>query len=539
MNQKDDRADMQTSTPKEHHTVKALLDAYSAAELVENEKSLVAHHLESCQQCQRELDDISRLHSLLKLPDVDIQAATLKGYSTMPEYKRGISDLADSVLDRLAQQDQEDAAIKALPSIGQSQQAHPTASRHTLARRKRWPRLLALVAAAMCVAVLSVLCIPPISQFISTNTHNGAGGVMKQQAPIIWRVHQDQTVARHGQDVFALLFASVVNEREFVLFYAFRTSHPGMSPQVKVVSTLPAQPGESITIPDRVQALGSVGDFAIGVIHVQMPDRLGQSITLQGTFPDQATPWHLTILDQNSKLPPVSNQPYGASMFYIDPKSLPEITQVYPFMNPSTEEKNTTGDNHLWGLFGFVLSSRPQTGSIATPLYVRVDYSVKHAALQVTAISYADYMRLAGPQPTPTPRPTAAPGSTVHVSVNKASYRRSDSITVTITSDFPYTVFVSSPRGSCTMMVQLEMLVNGVWSPVGHCAGMPPSPMMPVEAGKATYQHLQPQNSFGWQHSASSWQPGIYRISTNYSTTGYPKTSGGLQKAISPTFIIN
>ncbi|GCE07173.1 zf-HC2 domain-containing protein [Dictyobacter aurantiacus] len=536
MNHDDDRVDSSLPASDEHQTVTALLDAHATAELTEAERTLVERHLTLCQQCQQALNTITHLHSLLRMPAGESEVATLNKYADgMPEYRRGISALADSVLDRLAQGDQTEAASPIPLTSGQLRPDHSEIARRVRRDRKRWAGMLALVAAALCVGVLGIWCLSIISQSISSNI---VPTTISRPAPVYWGPRQDQMVARHGQDVFALKYMSDVNELNWAFIYAFRTPQPGTEPQVKVTSSLPKQPAKTITIAASMRTLGRVGDFTMGVMYVRFPNRVGQSITLQGQFPDQATPWRLTIMDQLTAVPASYDQSDGTlrsrGWSAIDAKSFPEISQVYPTLNSYPQDKNAPADDQLLDFLGFTLSSHPKA---ATPLYVRVDYVGKPASLQVTTISYAEYLRLAGPQPTPTPRPTAAPGSTVHVSVDKTSYGRTDTIKVTIRSDFPYELSLGVPRTSCGMQVQLEMQVNGVWTPVGHCTL--PHPATLLTAHGTAYEVLRPQNAFGWQQSATSWQPGTYRITTNYSDVPRPQYGAGFQEVVSPTFVVH
>ncbi|GCE21486.1 hypothetical protein KDK_52860 [Dictyobacter kobayashii] len=111
-------------------------------------------------------------------------------------------------------------------------------------------------------------------------------------------------------------------------------------------------------------------------------------------------------------------------------------------------------------------------------------------------------------------------------------------ITVTITNGLSHTIYMNAPKTSCTM-VQLEMLVNGVWNPIGRCVNVAAMPTLQVAPGNSTLQHLQPQIAFGLLHSAAHWQPGTYRVSLGYNTILDPDTIGGSQHATSNTFTIN
>ncbi|GCE07261.1 hypothetical protein [Dictyobacter aurantiacus] len=149
----------------------------------------------------------------------------------------------------------------------------------------------------------------------------------------------------------------------------------------------------------------------------------------------------------------------------------------------------------------------------------------------------------------PTPRPDPQPGATptpgnpnpnpggLQVAVNQASYSRTDAISITISNGLGQTIYLTTPRTSCTL-AQLQMLVNGNWTPVGRCVNISATPTRQLVASGTMNQTIQPQNAFGVLHSVSSWQPGTYRVSVTYTTTYDPDTVGGGQQATSPTFTI-
>ncbi|GLV60647.1 hypothetical protein KDH_74660 [Dictyobacter sp. S3.2.2.5] len=147
------------------------------------------------------------------------------------------------------------------------------------------------------------------------------------------------------------------------------------------------------------------------------------------------------------------------------------------------------------------------------------------------------------PQPNPQPGPTPTPGNPnpnpggLQVTVNQASYSRTDAISVTISNGLGQTIYLTTPRTSCTL-AQLQMLVNGSWTPVGRCVHISATPTRQLTANGNLNQTIQPQNAFGVLHSVPRWQPGTYRVSITYTTTYDPDTVGGGQQATSPTFTI-
>ncbi|GHO85682.1 hypothetical protein [Dictyobacter formicarum] len=145
------------------------------------------------------------------------------------------------------------------------------------------------------------------------------------------------------------------------------------------------------------------------------------------------------------------------------------------------------------------------------------------------------------PQPNPQPGQTPTPGNpnpnTLQLAIDKTSYTRSDAITVTITNGLGHNIYLTTPRTSCTL-VQLEMLANGIWNPVGRCVDVAATPTLQLPAGGTTRQIIQPQNSYGLRHSVTSWQPGTYRLSISYNPTYDPDTVGGTQNATSTIFTI-
>ena len=353
-------------------------------------------------------DDILRFHTILGLPDSVIQTTQLHEEDTLPTYKRGISRLADSVLDVIAQTGREDGTDTSKPAIRTPHSRFKKASQ----RQMRW--LVGLVAASICVIVLGIMCFPSISQDIFMSIH----GSPKQAAAAasIWSDYQEQTsMIRQGQNVFAVEYGTIMDNRDFGFFYVYRSSHARELPQVKVVSTLPSQSKTSIIINSTVQKIGMVGDFEIGEISAHIQDRVGQVIVVQGMFPEQGTSWHLSICRQNFPLrpsdPSVTAGTYGGGAI-IYQNVFPEITVNIPQPTPVYENltSNTYGYTHPVGLISFTSSSPQKKSTTPASIDMRLDYLWKQAMVKATIISQATYQKLEGPQPTYSgPRNTLSP----------------------------------------------------------------------------------------------------------------------------------
>jgi hypothetical protein len=352
MNIKNDQSHQQMPLSDEHEAIVDLLDGYSRDTLVAQEKRVVEQHLVSCQECQ---DDT--------------------------------------------------AASKPLTVQWPLSRLTRSRSHKTPRNRGRW--LVGLVAASICVVVLGVLCFPAISQLIFMSIQSSR--VQSTAVTSIWSPSQTQMpVIRQGQNVFAVEHVALIDNRDFDFIYAFRSSHSEVRPQVNVISKLSSQPTSSITIKSTVQKLGILGDFEIGEIQAHIQDHVGQTIVVQGTFPDQTTPWHLTICSQSFPLRPAdpssADGPYsGGSIAYQN--ALPEITVNIPTLTKENSNltSNVYGYTHQVGLISLTSSSSQKLSTLAAPMYMRLDYLWKNAMVKATLISQAEYLRLAGPEPTPSP----------------------------------------------------------------------------------------------------------------------------------------
>jgi hypothetical protein len=404
MNKKNDQPHKQTPLSDEHQTTMVLLDGYATDILTAQEKKGVEQHLTSCQECQCALRDISRLHTFIGLPDTVIHASQLYEASTLPMYKRGISRLADSVLDTIAQTNREEATPTSNPPIAQWRPSRLTKSH---SKKIRIGLLVGGVATSICAIALGILWLAAMRAHGSQTQTTAYAGT--------WLLHQDQTpVIQQGQNVFAVEYVPIMDNRDFDFIYAYRSSQPEAPPHVNVISMIPGQATSSITINSTVQPLGMLGDFEIGEIHAHMPNRVGQSIIVQGTFPDQTTPWHLTICDQNvafsSTAPPYMGTEGG---LLADQGKEPEVTAHWSnylggIGKSQYRVSNTHGYTHIVGLISFTLTPQPKMPTTTAQMYVRMDYLWKDAIVKATVISQAEYQSLEGPQPTPFagPRPT-------------------------------------------------------------------------------------------------------------------------------------
>ena len=205
-------------------------------------------------------------------------------------YKRGVSELADTVLDHIAHTNQEQKSTESSSSLIQSQpfQARKPHSKYRL----QW--LLGVAAAVLCVAIVGGVWNTIMLKSSATNNAKPSTQPFVGQ----WDSPADIPAVQHGQDVFALKYISYVNDQEFSLIYAFHSSQYNKVPQIHVVSVLPSHTGSTITIGSSIQPLGTLGEFEIGAIHMRVSNRVGQSILLQGLFSDQKSSWTVSVINQ-------------------------------------------------------------------------------------------------------------------------------------------------------------------------------------------------------------------------------------------------
>ena len=200
-------------------------------------------------------------------------------------------------------------------------------------KEKRWPRYIAIIAAALCVIVLVGAIVITLNsqqrtagQSPSTH-HGGEPSLAPPTSP--WEVEQDQTIARNAAGTFVVVYIDVT-KKEFRFFYAFSSQYQG-NPRIEVISSLPSGSKAVIQLVTTVQPLGSLGSFEVGVIHAPLLDRTGQLLTIQITMPGQNTPtWHLAPLKQPLKEPDPSNPAYYG--LYLDQTKFPSITFYGPVM---------------------------------------------------------------------------------------------------------------------------------------------------------------------------------------------------------------
>lgn len=398
------QSDIQLSQLEKHKTVIEFLDAYITNEITEKEKNLVEQHLVSCQECQHILIDLSRLRTLFKGPHENLKTRSNLNPSDIPVYQRGVSALADTVLDHIAYtaQEQKDTQLSSSPVPLQPFQARkPNSKRHL-----QW--LLGITAAVLCIAIVGgIWNTIMIKSSAKSNPKPSMQPFVAQ-----WNFPADIPAVQHGQDVFALKYVACLNNQECSLIYAFRSSQHEKLPQVHVLSVLAARPGSTMTIGSRIQSLGALGEFEIGVISTRVSNRVGQSIQLQGLFPGQKTPWTVLVMNQVHPLRlGGSDISYGEGSGMNGPDDLPNM-QVDDGYDLNVN-KNAP-DNRLTTLLALTLQPAQKTPATATHLYLRLDASTndpQNPSLVVAVISQTDYIRLEGPHPAPgNPGSQRAPG---------------------------------------------------------------------------------------------------------------------------------
>jgi len=126
-----------------------------------------------------------------------------------------------------------------------------------------------------------------------------------------------------------------ITPQQFRFYYVFKSaSHASL--HVIVSSVLPESPTTpAITLAATVQALGQIGAYTIGVIHVTRNNRSGQFVTLAITpSVAGAATWQLAPLQQRFPAPPPRHTRIG---MWVTPEGLPEAQ----WLGPVTEQEVT------------------------------------------------------------------------------------------------------------------------------------------------------------------------------------------------------
>jgi hypothetical protein len=111
---------------------------------------------------------------------------------------------------------------------------------------------------------------------------------MPPPPPFAWELQTEQVFFQHAEGSFCLKYI-VIRPKDMGFFYAF---HSSSAPYPYAIATscfeqtseLLEQESRSLT--SRVESLGLLGEYAIGIVHIAWIDRPGQVINLQ-IFPSQ------------------------------------------------------------------------------------------------------------------------------------------------------------------------------------------------------------------------------------------------------------
>jgi anti-sigma factor RsiW len=342
MSNKDDRAKSHFDMAESQEAMLPLLDAYATDELEQDEQKRIGQHLKSCHECQQRLTEIIRLHKLLAtLATNPGQLEMSEGTKQSKRIPRS-SGVADAVLAEINSHKGRNGKMKQSDVI-------EIPSREQPRTRKKWPRYIAIIAAALCVVILAGAIIitlnsQPKTTGQSPSTHN-SGEPSLAPPNSSWVVEQNQTIVRNTAGTFMVEYIDIT-KKEFRFFYAFSSQYQG-DPRIEVLSSLPSGSSTAMQLVTTVQPLGNLGSFNVGVIHAPLLDRTGQLLTIQITMPGQHTPtWQLAPLKQPLKEPDPSNPPHYD--LYLDQTKFPSIT----FYGPATEQQvaffKDTASNHVF-----------------------------------------------------------------------------------------------------------------------------------------------------------------------------------------------
>ena len=191
-----------------------------------------------------------------------------------------------------------------------------------LARKRLRFIYLSSAAAVFCVLLLAGLIIT------LRNASTSSGNRKISVAPAVAWTTQQPMLVQNSAGVFALKEIEITTAKEFRFYYVFASSHRGTI-HVAAVSSLKAGQ-QPISLSATVLSLGMIDHYSIGVIRVQYLDRVGQTITLSITSPEEGSVrWQLTPLKQLLAEPHPEGGGYWG--FPVDQHLFPAIILSGPF----------------------------------------------------------------------------------------------------------------------------------------------------------------------------------------------------------------
>ena len=222
------------------------------------------------------------------------------------------------------------------------------------------------------IPIAAVLCVVLIAGFlvILVNAFHQTSKAVPQAT--IWSLQPNQTLIRSDKGIFSIKYISITSA-ELRFFYAFKSSYKD-APQVNATSYLISAPNNIAHLKVNIESLGQLGDYNVGVIHVDWLNRAVQVIDLSITS-QEGSPLigHITPLKQLQEEPHREALTHGG--ITIPQNELPEVQWATPVMMEQVAFfKNTVPH---------------QPGP--THIFVKLDDPSK-----VEIISQAEYLKIAG-----------------------------------------------------------------------------------------------------------------------------------------------
>lgn len=326
-----------------HEEQLPLFDAYMTNELNEDERAQVEQHRQTCPECQQLFAGVAHLrHALGTLTQTEnpaVPAHALHNSSPLLADIMAHIEQGKNGGDHFAA----DRARRAEPSLRTLNAYRPAA----VARKRTRLTYLSIAALLFCVLLLTGLII----------TIRNASPIAKNTPisiapPVVWTTQQPMLV-QNSAGVFALKEIEITTAKELRFYYAFTSSHQGTI-RATAVSALNAGQ-QPVSLSTMVLPLGTIDDYSVGVIRVQYLDRVGQTITLSITSPEEGSArWQLTPLKQQMVEPhPEGGSYYG---FPVDQHLFPAIIWSGPRSGPAGPSqhsmvslfKNAAGTHYIF-----------------------------------------------------------------------------------------------------------------------------------------------------------------------------------------------
>lgn len=187
-----------------------------------------------------------------------------------------------------------------------------------------------------------------------------------------WELQPNQMFIHDSEGIFSIKYVDITS-REFHFFYAFQAPHANAL-HVTAVSYPAGKSGALIHLAARVQPLGQLGIFTVGVIHISRFSRAGQSIGLQ-IIPLRAnTSWNLVPLKQVRDEQHVDTSRYEIPS---DPGQTPQVEFYGPVMQQQV------------AYFTDIVPGQPASKN--PHIFMRIDDPAA-----VALITQAEYLSIAG-----------------------------------------------------------------------------------------------------------------------------------------------